>query len=327
VRVEWIGFWANLVDNSLGITTKRANWLVGWMRAQVEAGTSDMRDFVAVLGRLCFAMGPLEFLRPFVAPLFSWAAAVGNRGNVQLPWSVTFLLEFLATELQGGGRVEVVRPTSADLGLAFRADAKAEGQSVCVGGWECLGNARPAEARWFSVDLTKANAPWAFSRGEPFRTIASLELYATLLCIVLFGDSWPCGARGAVRLQGVTDNLGNTFVLTKLMSSKFPLVVVLAELSAQLRSRGMSLDLEWAPRDQNEEADALTNKDFAAFDPALRVEVDVSSIGWLILPKMLEVASNIYKRVQDSKAGKAKDVLSAAASTYKGKPLRQRDPW
>jgi hypothetical protein len=327
VRVEWIGFWADLWDSSLGITTKRATWLVGWIRARVEAGITDMRDFVAVLGRLCFAMGPLEFLRPFVAPLFSWAAAVGPRGIVQLPWSVTFLLEYLATELQGGGRIEAVRPTTSDLGLAFRADAKAEGQSVCVGGWECLGNTRPAEARWFSVDLTKANAPWAFSRGEPFRTIASLELYATLLCIVLFGDSWPCGARGTVRLQGVTDNLGNTFVLTKLMSSKFPLVVVLAELSAQLRSRGMSLGLEWAPRDQNEEADALTNKDFAAFDPARRVEVDVSSIGWLILPKMLEVAGNIYKRVQDSKASRVKGVMPAAAPAYKGKSFRQRDPW
>ncbi len=31
----------------------------------------------------------------------------------------------------------------ADIGLAFRADAKAEGQIVRVGGWECLGNTRP----------------------------------------------------------------------------------------------------------------------------------------------------------------------------------------
>lgn len=272
-------------------------------------------------------MGPLEYLRPFIAPLFSWAAAVGSHGIVQLPWSVTFVLEYLSAELQGGGSVETVRKTATDLGLAFRADAKAEGQTVRVGGWECLNHTLPAQARWFSVDLTKRNAPWAFSRGEPFRTIASLELYASLLCIVLFGDSWPKGSRGTVKLQGVTDNLGNTFVLTKLMSSKFPLVVVLAELSAQLRSRGMSLDLEWTPRDQNEEADALTNNDFAAFDPALRVEVKVEEINWLILPKMLNVASNIYQRVQEAKEKKAAAPVKPAVAKYKGKSLRQRDPW
>jgi hypothetical protein len=297
------------------------------MLAQTSTGTTDMQDFAAVLGRLCFAMGPLEYLRPFIAPLFSWSAAVGSRGRVQLPWSVTFVLEYLAAELQGGGSVEPVRATQADLGLAFRADAKAEGQTVRVGGWECIHNTLPAEARWFSVDLTKKNAPWAFSRGEPFRTIASLELYATLLCIVLFGNNWPSGSRGTVRLQGVTDNLGNTFVLTKLMSSKFPLVIVLAELSAQLRSRGMSLGLEWAPRDQNEEADALTNNDFAAFNPALRVDVEVDKINWLILPKMLEVASSIYERVQEAKATRAKAVVPAAPPSFKGKSLRQRDPW
>jgi hypothetical protein len=226
-----------------------------------------------------------------------------------------------------GGNMETIRPTIANLGIAFRADAKAEGQVVRVGGWECSGGARTANARWFAVDLNKRNAPWAFSRGGPFRTTASLELYATLLCIVLFGDSWPSGAKGTVRLQGITDNLGNTFVLTKLMSSKFPLVVVLSELSAQLRSRGMALDLEWAPRDQNEEADALTNGDYNAFDPERRIAVDVEKIDWLVLPKMLGVAGDIYESVQKAKASKAKGPVPVASTAGKGLKLRTRDPW
>ena len=113
------------------------------------------------------------------------------------------------------------------------------------------------------MDLNKSNAPWAFARGEPFRTIAALELFVTLLCVVTFGDAWPGGARGEVVLQGITDNLGNTFMVSKLMTSKFPLVVILAEVVAQLRTRSMVLNLGWVPRDQNEEADALTNGDFA----------------------------------------------------------------
>ena len=115
---------------------------------------------------------------------------------------------------------------------------------------------------------------------------------------MVFGDDWPAGAQGDVVLQGVTDNLGNTFAVSKLMTSKFPLVVILAELSAQLRERSMVLNLGWVPRDQNEEADALTNGDFASFSQGLRVEVDVVNVRWRILPRMLEVASDIYEKVR-----------------------------
>ena len=118
--------------------------------------------------------------------------------------------------------------------------------------------------------------------------------------------------------------MGNTFAVSKLMSSKFPLVVILAEVAAQLRSRSMVLILGWTPRDQNEEADALTNGDFAAFDKKRRIEVDVSKVKWLILPRMLEVSQHIYDRVRIAKmeGGPPK----AGAPT---KPInfRQTNPW
>ncbi len=109
---------------------RRAEWLAEWMLKQVEAGRTDLADFTSVLGRLCFSMGPLQFLRPFVAPLFAWGAAVGHRGCVRLPWSIAFIFKFLAAELVGEGRVSRVRQVASDLGVAFRADAKAEGQCV-----------------------------------------------------------------------------------------------------------------------------------------------------------------------------------------------------
>ena len=326
-EVDWIGYWADLWHGRLGISVRRAEWLAGWMGRQASEGSTDMADFTAVLGRLCFAMGPLEFLRPFVAPLFAWAAAVGPRGKIPLPWSVTFVLRLLESEFLGPGRVAEVRVVSRDLGIAFRADAKAEDQSVRIGGWECLGGTRPGAARWFSADLTKANAPWAFSRGEPYRTIASLELFATLVCIVSFGDAWPSGATGEIRLQGITDNQGNSFAVKKLMSSKFPLVVILAEVAAQLRQRSMALSLGWAPRDQNEEADALTNGDFSQFSPSNRVNVVVGEVKWLILPKMLQIASDIYEDVTRRKASREQPPLPAPASKKAKGCLRQRDPW
>ena len=194
--------------------------------------------------------GPLAFLRPFLAPLFAWAAAAGGRGTVALPWSVKFILTFLARELDGGGGTTRVQAAEQYLGEAFRTDAKAEGKVVTIGGWECRGGGGTREARWFSAELTKENAPWAFSRGEPFRTIAALELYATLVAVTVFTRDGPgINQKGKIKISGATDNLGNSFILPRLMSSKFPLVVVLAELAVQLRGMGLGVGLGMdAPR-------------------------------------------------------------------------------
>ena len=126
-------------------------------------------------------------------------------------------------------------------------------------------------------------------------------------------------------LEGITDNLGNTFALTRLMSSKFPLVVLLAELACQMRQRGMELSLRWAPREQNEEADALTNEDFTAFDPGRRVVVDLQKIKWLVLDDMLAVSENIYEEVRRQREAKPRRVGSLQKA--KGGSLRERDPW
>jgi hypothetical protein len=112
------------------------------------------------------------------------------------------------------------------------------------------------------------------------------------------------------------------------MSSKFPLGVILAELAAQRKARGIALNLEWAPRDQNVESDALTNGDYSSFDPARRIQVDVGSDSWIVLPRMLSVASSLYERVQVLKAERTRLGTGAKASVaVGGGSLRQRDPW
>ena len=115
--------------------------------------------------------------------------------------------------------------------------------------------------------------------------------------------------------------------MTKLMSSKFPLVVILAELSAQLRARKMALSVGWTPRDQNEEADALTNGDYAQFRPANRVSVTIEDVKWLVLPKLMAVASDIFAEVQKRKAAKDHSPQQAPPAKKAKGGLRQRDPW
>ena len=141
-----------------------------------------------------------------------------------------------------------------------------------------------------------------------------------------FTDEAQAGSKACMRLSGVTDNQGNSFALCKLMSSKFPLVVVLAEMAAQLKARHLELCLDWAPRDQNEEADALTNLDFSRFDPQRRVRIDLGHVKWKVLPGLMQVAENIY---QDIQARKAKPQVPPEGFRKRrfGEKLTDRDPW
>ena len=84
--------------------------------------------------------------------------AVGRRGRVRLPWSMAFLFKVIKDSLGGTGRYIEIEDHIQDLGEAFRSDAKAEGDLVIVGGWECLGGRRPGEARWYSEKLDRKSA-------------------------------------------------------------------------------------------------------------------------------------------------------------------------
>jgi hypothetical protein len=138
------------------------------------------------------------------------------------------------------------RPRNGQVVERFRTDAKAEGDLVTVGGYQTHDEEgkeiHHKEAKWFFLSLTRASAPWAFSKGEPFRTIASLELLGSLLGIMLLVDGKDKGShyyKGSlsVGVGGLTDNSGNRYAVARMLSTKWPLVAFMAELSAQLEAR------------------------------------------------------------------------------------------
>ena len=167
-----------------------------------------------------------------------------------------------------------------DLGEMFRLDAKAEGDTVALGGWRCRGAANTKNATWFAISLNRRNAPWAFQKGEAFRTIASLELLGVLVgLMVLVPDEELHGAErsGLLRISCGTDNLGNTYLLDRLITTKYPLGVVLMEVAHQCHRKGLSLRADWVPRLENQEADDLTNLEFKCFSPQNRLDVQLET--------------------------------------------------
>ena len=71
-------------------------------------------------------------------------------------------------------------------------------------------------------------------------------------------------------LSGLTDNAGNSAILTKMSTSKMPVAPVLLEMAKLMFQRKLEFSLLWTPREQNVLADALTNGDFSSFDLAQR---------------------------------------------------------
>lgn len=112
--------------------------------------------------------------------------------------------------------------------------------------------------------------------GEAYRQIASLELLATLAAVTLFGV--PPGEACGFHCSAATDNRGNSNLVSRLLTTKFPLCILLMELAAQLQDRGAELRLHWLPRLQNEEAG-----DYSRFDKRLRLRFDLRSFQGLVL--------------------------------------------
>ena len=333
-RAEWIGLYVDYTTYSLGLSEKRAGWLINWIQEVLAKGCVGSRDFAGALGRLGFAVTALFYEKPFLGVLYMWSGSI-SRAEVEvasIPWAVRLILSWLARRLQGMGRVQLVPPVAVPGGELFRSDAKAEAGRAVVGGWECANGTPPGKARWYALEVEKSWAPWAFAKeNDPGRVIATLELLGTLLSIMYFGGDWARGGAGIAAITGSTDNQGNSFATAKMMSSKWPLTVLLIELSEQLRAKNMELQLLWRRRDLNQEADDLTNGIFTSFDMARRIEIVPSAIPWLVMGDLMQVSEQLYKTICSEREAVKSSGKSRRPFGFKkikaSLKLRTKDPW
>jgi hypothetical protein len=168
--------------------------------------------------------------------------------------------------------------------------------------------------------------------GEAYRVIASLEMFATVLCVVLFLEPKPFDSNMQMTMSGVTDNEGNEALINKNMTSKFPLYLMLIELAEQLNLRNMTVDLQWQRRDRNQAADDLTNGKFEESSPQLRILTELNQISWLVLPRILQEATALHEDVKSRKLenlsrGPERQFHSGKKRKRKAESLRTTDPW
>ena len=316
---EFVGFNLRYDLAEVGISEKRGRWLLEWItKATTDRFVVVGRSFIEFLGRLGFVSQLLTWLKPHLSPLFAWAAVVAPGTVGKLPDTVILTLKYIDLEFKGETfLVSVNRPiiTSHEI---FRTDAKCTEDFVVLGGWEL------STRRWFSLRLTPHEVPFLFQEGKgAMWASTSAELLASLVALGAFGWITQGKHRKSVPLvlAAGTDNRANDALSTKRTTTKWPLMGINMQLSSAIAKARLSLDLRWRPREENEEADSLTNEVFDAFDLELRVPVTFSDLDLSLVFALWET-----KREFDELKERAR---LARASTPKHKVNKKVDksPW
>ena len=127
--------------------------------------------------------------------------------------------------------------------------------------------------------------------------------------------------RGTLLVGGITDNRGNSFALTKLLTTKWPLMAFLAEMAVQLEEKDVAFEMHWVPREQNTEADSITNGDYSWLAAENRIGTSLDKLPFRVLHTLLEGGVAFYESL---------DTINEempAASSSDARTLRVRDPW
>ena len=265
------------------------------------------------------------WLKPHLAPLYSWRAALSDSTVARLSDVVIMTLEYLSLTFKDMSfKVSASRPVRKG-GVAFRTDAKCTDGLVVLGGWECCGPA--ARARWFSIKVGPDVAPFLFDKeGKSQWASASAELLATIAALYTFGHLEPQGMRRSmtVELRAETDNQSNERLARKGSTTKWPLLTINMQLSHLLMKASLQLNLAWRPRDENKEADALTNSDFKDFDLSRRIACRYEDLPLHMLNALMDARDN---QLAEREAKVFRDKATGSPRFGKKRKKGDKTPW
>ena len=282
IKVDFVGYHIAYDQWSAGLSSKRTKWIVGWIN-DLEAASWMVvgRAMVEFTGRMTFVGRLLLWLKPFLAPLHSWCAVLARGTTARVPTMVYLSLIYIRKNLLLTHHLVPALRQAPFVTQSFRTDAKCERGRVVLGGWSLAKGNVPAKADWFSVEVTPTMAPWLFKEdGASEWASASAELLASYLALFAFGHLQAAGCRNVMlaTIYGGTDNRSNPQAEAKGSSTKWPLMGLLMQMSETLLHSNLRVKLQWRPREENTEADDLTNGDFSKFDMSLRRPVSFSDL-------------------------------------------------
>jgi hypothetical protein len=101
------------------------------------------------------------------------------------------------------------------------------------------------------------------------------------------------------------------------------------ELSEQLRSRSAELYLTWIPRENNQEADDLSNLKFDGFSLDKRIPFTISGIPWKVFSELILATKEMFDLINHQREQqRLKKRKAPPIGKLKGvKKLKWTDPW
>lgn len=291
-----------------------------------------VRRVIEGLGRLSFTMSAVEWYRPFLAPFYAWVSAVPAGTCLTPPVMLRITMQYLEERFEAEPlEIDCVDWETRPYKNAVFTDAMAGEGRAAIGSWEEVPGKALDQIRWFYLELDEHNASWVFEQGkeEAYRVIASLELLGTLVGLELFTrdlagqrlETW-------VRFKAVTDNQGNSYAVTRMATTRYPLCCVMMQLAHIARIRRLKLQAQWESRDKNALADRISKGDFTGLNESKRLAVNLEVFD--VMKRMLASGRALYDEVSqlraDAKQAK-KDMLCSSAMRRTKKRRFESSKW
>lgn len=323
--LTWIGFHLDSKLGATGLNPDKLEVLLQLLRTVRDAALISESVFKPIPHKLSWATMALESLKPLLQPLFAFSASF-VKDRMAVPSLVKPTVDCFINILTHSPMYQSAefRHSVARTG-ATDASGKKKARTCGIGGWFCHGTSSKARAYWFMYTFNPTTLEWAFDRDEDsFRRIAALELFATAVYIKMLISILGLGVRAqptqrpyAARLTipGITDNQGNSNLLARLYTKRWPGAAVLMEIAQDLVTHDLAIDVEFAPREDNTWSDALANGNAAGFDTTRRYNPDISAATyWNTLPEMLRCGAlmglHLKKRKSDAMVPLVDDLAS-----------------
>ena len=285
INAQFVGYKLDYKMVSLGVNERRGAWLLEFLASlKKDKFTVHMRRFAEFLGRLGFVSRVLCWMKPHLAPLYTWSAALDKGTVATMPKLVRLVCLYIEQQLMAKTFMYSCKRPQVIEGDLFRTDAKCETGKVTVGGYH-LG-----DGRWFSLSVSPSEAPYLFkANGDSQWASAPSELLAVMIALQVYGFLEDSAERKQFDLlvQGGTDNRSIEQMMRKAATTRWPLVLVNMQLTDSTMKSGMRVGLKWRPRDENTVADDLTNEKFDQVEVAKRVHIAWNEIKLDLLNKLL----------------------------------------
>ena len=87
------------------------------------------------------------------------------------------------------------------------------------------------------------------------------------------------------------------------------------------------MDLRWKPREENQEADDLSNMKVDGFSPDLRIRAGPDRIKFLVLGGLMEASAKLHEQLVQERAARTAGGKGPATSARGRKPRQVLSAW